>query len=102
MNVKGCKQIWVFEEAVPLSSGDTFYLKIENPATHPLPNFELLEMHWRLNMIVSISGATAIFDARGPIRHIRDQVWMPRRRSFGRVPLDDDFNREKMKYYLSA
>jgi hypothetical protein len=45
-----------------IKSGDTFALRTVNPITHPLPSFELLEMQWHLNRIVSMSGAADIYD----------------------------------------
>jgi len=47
---------------IRIKSGDTFALTTFNPITHPLPSFELLEMQWHLNRIVSMSGAADIYD----------------------------------------
>lgn len=38
-------------------SGDVITLVTENPETHPLPSFELLEMQWILHRVAAISGA---------------------------------------------
>lgn len=45
-----------------IKSGDIFIFKTANPETHPLPSFDLLEMQWHLNRIVSMSGAAAVYD----------------------------------------
>lgn len=48
-----------------IKSGDVFVLKTENPATHPLPSFDLLDMHWHLNRILNLSGASGMLDEVG-------------------------------------
>lgn len=52
--------------AQQIKSGDVFVLKTENPATHPLPSFDLLDMHWHLNRILNLSGACSMLDEIGP------------------------------------
>lgn len=90
----GCSRgLWVFDpgcDPVPLTSGDRFFIKTHNPRTHPLPMFELLEMHWQMNQIVSLSGAVKIFDKRGSVHDTNDLVWQPSLRQFGNLPMDDD------------
>lgn len=48
------------ENEYHVSSGDTFVFRTENPQTHPLPSFELLDMQWHLNRICLMSGVTDI------------------------------------------
>lgn len=45
-----------------IKSGDTLIFRTTDPNTHPLPSFELLEMQWHLQRIVSMSGAAGIYD----------------------------------------
>ncbi|QSS50626.1 hypothetical protein I7I53_11384 [Histoplasma capsulatum var. duboisii H88] len=45
-----------------IKSGDTFIFRTANPDTHPLPSFELLDMQWCLQRIVSMSGAADVYD----------------------------------------
>jgi hypothetical protein len=45
-----------------IRSGDVFIFTTTNPITHPLPSFELLEMQWHLQRIVSMSGAAEVYD----------------------------------------
>ncbi|EEH04553.1 conserved hypothetical protein [Histoplasma capsulatum G186AR] len=45
-----------------IKSGDTFIFRTTNPDTHPLPSFELLDMQWCLQRIVSMSGAAGVYD----------------------------------------
>ncbi|EQL36179.1 hypothetical protein BDFG_02159 [Blastomyces dermatitidis ATCC 26199] len=45
-----------------IKSGDTFIFRTTDPNTHPLPSFELLEMQWHLQRIVSMSGAAEIYN----------------------------------------
>lgn len=48
------------ENEYHVSSGDVFVFRTENPKTHPLPSFELLDMQWHLNRICLMSGVTDI------------------------------------------
>lgn len=43
-----------------LSHGDIVEMTTDNPSTHPLPSYELLDMHWRLNKIVALSAAADV------------------------------------------
>ncbi|OJD11832.1 hypothetical protein AJ78_07474 [Emergomyces pasteurianus Ep9510] len=45
-----------------IRSGDIFIFRTTNPQTHPLPSFELLDMQWCLQRIVSMSGAAGVYD----------------------------------------
>jgi hypothetical protein len=45
-----------------IKSGDTFLLTTTDPDTRPLPSFDLLEMQWHLQRIVSMSGAAGIYE----------------------------------------
>ena len=45
-----------------LKTGDIFTLTTNDPATHPLPSFELLEMQWFLNRLRGIAGAAEPID----------------------------------------
>lgn len=45
-----------------IQSGDVFTLKTDDPTTRPLPSFELLDMQWHLNRIVSMTGAADVYD----------------------------------------
>lgn len=45
-----------------IQSGDVFTLMTDDPTTHPLPSFELLDMQWHLNRIVSMTGAADVYD----------------------------------------
>lgn len=40
-----------------IGHGDVFTIKTNNPATHPLPSFDLLQMQWHLTAIVGLSAA---------------------------------------------
>ena len=40
-----------------IESGEIFELTTNNPETHPLPSWELLEMQWFLQRVVAMSGA---------------------------------------------
>lgn len=40
-----------------VESGDIFKLTTENPESHPLPNWNLLEMQWFMQRLVAMSGA---------------------------------------------
>jgi len=40
-----------------VESGDIFKLTTENPESHPLPNWNLLEMQWIMQRLVAMSGA---------------------------------------------
>ena len=42
-----------------IESGQIFELTTENPETHPLPSWELLEMQWFLQRVVAMSGAAS-------------------------------------------
>ncbi|EEH17034.2 hypothetical protein PABG_07121 [Paracoccidioides brasiliensis Pb03] len=48
--------------AVAIKSGHIFVFRTTNPNTHPLPSFELLDMQWHLQRIVSMSGSAEIYD----------------------------------------
>ncbi|RJE24233.1 hypothetical protein PHISCL_03443 [Aspergillus sclerotialis] len=45
----------------PIQSGDVFTFRTHDPTTHPLPSFELLDMQWHLNRIVSMTGEADIY-----------------------------------------
>ncbi|KAJ9312472.1 hypothetical protein DTO271D3_7333 [Paecilomyces variotii] len=45
-----------------IKTGDRFELRTDNPFTHPLPSWDLLDMQWRLTRVVSMSGAADVYD----------------------------------------
>lgn len=47
---------------VPIQSGDVFTFRTEDPISHPLPSFALLDMAWHLGRVVSMSAAATLFD----------------------------------------
>ncbi|PGH31964.1 hypothetical protein GX50_05229 [[Emmonsia] crescens] len=47
---------------VSVKSGYSFTLTTNDPETHPLPSFSLLEMQWHLTRIVAMCGAADIYD----------------------------------------
>ena len=40
-----------------ICSGDTITIRTEDPVTHPLPSWDLLDMQWVLHKVVALSGA---------------------------------------------
>lgn len=40
-----------------VESGDVFKLTTENPESHPLPNWDILDMQWFMQRLVAMSGA---------------------------------------------
>ena len=48
------------EDGYEVNSGDIFVFKTENPKTHPLPSFELLDMQWHMNRICLMSGVSDV------------------------------------------
>ncbi|KAJ9261872.1 hypothetical protein DTO195F2_3860 [Paecilomyces variotii] len=45
-----------------IRTGDRFELRTEDPLTHPLPSWDLLEMQWYLTRVVSMSAAADVYD----------------------------------------
>jgi hypothetical protein len=45
-----------------ICSGDMFSLTTDDPVTHPLPHYGLLEMQWILQRVVAMSGVAKIYD----------------------------------------
>jgi hypothetical protein len=45
-----------------VETGDIFQIRSDNIDTHPLPDFEILEMQWALQRLVSMSGAAGWVD----------------------------------------
>jgi hypothetical protein len=44
----------------PVTSGDIFELKIDNPEIRPLPSFQILEMQWFLQRVLGMAGAAEV------------------------------------------
>lgn len=55
-------KLWNGDQDRCISSGDIITITTEDPETHPLPSFELLQMQWVLNRLVAISGAADVTD----------------------------------------
>ncbi|KAL1965026.1 hypothetical protein VTN77DRAFT_6086 [Rasamsonia byssochlamydoides] len=55
-------RLWNCENMTPIRSGDIITLHTENPDSHPLPSFALLEMQWFLHRIAALSGAADVYD----------------------------------------
>jgi len=45
-----------------VESGQSFKIVTENPDTHPLPDYEILNMQWCLQRLVSMSGAAGWYE----------------------------------------
>jgi hypothetical protein len=43
-----------------IASGEIFTLKTENPEEQPLPNWELLDMQWKLQRVINMAGAAGL------------------------------------------
>lgn len=49
-------RLWNCESMTPIRSGDVITLHTEDPDSHPLPSFALLEMQWVLHRTAALSG----------------------------------------------
>lgn len=58
----GYSRLFNHETTSIIRSGDELRLKTENPQTHPLPRWDILEMQWFMNRVVAISGAADVED----------------------------------------
>ncbi|KAI5310775.1 hypothetical protein KEM55_002208, partial [Ascosphaera atra] len=65
------------DNPVLVRSGDMFTLTTRDPATHPLPNFDLLEMQWYLARIVAMSGVANVSESE---REGREVPWLLQQR----------------------
>ena len=63
-----------------VESGQSFKIVTENPDTHPLPDYEILNMQWHLQRLVSMSGAvdwceSDFSDSASPLLNYNDTIW---------------------------
>lgn len=49
------------EAALPLRSGDSFTLRIDDPERKPLPSFQLLELQWFLQRVMGMAGTADVY-----------------------------------------
>lgn len=52
----GCKLFNCLTEQ-KICSGDVITMRTEDPISHPLPSWDLLDMQWVLHRVVALSGA---------------------------------------------
>ncbi|KAJ5562892.1 hypothetical protein N7535_002662 [Penicillium sp. DV-2018c] len=50
----------------PIRSGYRFKVSTNNPVTHPLPSYDLLDMQWHMNRIMAMSSVGRFFSSNGP------------------------------------
>jgi hypothetical protein len=63
-----------------VESGQSFRIVTENPETHPLPDYEILNMQWHLQRLVSMSGAadwyqTDFSSSASPLLNYNATMW---------------------------
>ncbi|KAL1884895.1 hypothetical protein Plec18167_001551 [Paecilomyces lecythidis] len=55
-------KLWNGDRDKRIISGDIITITTENPETHPLPSFKLIQMQWVLNRGIALSGAADVTD----------------------------------------
>jgi hypothetical protein len=63
-----------------IESGQSFRIVTENPQTHPLPDYNILDMQWHLQKLVSMSGAAGwceldSSDSDSALYNGNDTIW---------------------------